>query len=279
VDFIPRSGVEFGLGDFFDVDTAQLEYIPDFLGGTTSFFVGKFDPVIGIEYKERKATKRFGITPSLIERYTSGTPVGLKARTKLFDETLILALALTNGSSGTEQFHFTDELDSNNAKTLSSRVAVRLKLFGSELELGGSGLFGAQDHALGDSENMWFLGADLQFSFGNFALKGQWLRGLSPGNDADRAYGLNLRTGGYLEGNMMITPIFGVLARAELRDAFVWLTDERAYLTKSWRGTLGVRAVLSENIVIKAEYLRNGEYDNLPEVPNDIFTSSLLLIY
>jgi hypothetical protein len=279
VDFVPRSGADFGLGDFFDVNTAQLEYIPDFLGGTTSFFIGKFDPVIGIEYKERKANRRFGITPSLIERYTSGSPIGVKARTKLFDETLILALALTNGTSGTEQFHFAEEVDSNNAKTASSRVALRLHLWGSELELGGSAMYGSQDHARANNQMTWFLGADLQFSLGGFALKGQWLRGISPGNDADRAYGLTLRSGAYVEGNMMITPIFGVLARAELRDAFVWLTDERAYLTKSWRGTLGLRAVLSENVVIKAEYLRNGEYAGIPEVPNDVFTSSVLLIY
>lgn len=279
LDFVPRSGTDFNLGDFFDVDTAQLEYIPDFLGGSTSFFIGKFDPVIGIEYKERKANKRFGITPSLIARYTSGNPLGIKARTKLFDETLILAVALTNGSAGTEQFHFTDEVDSNNAKTASARAALRLRLGPSELEVGGSGLYGAQDHARVNDEMMWFLGVDLQFSLGSFALKGQWLRGASPGNDTDRAYGLQLHNGGYVEGNMMITPVFGVLARAELRDAFVWLTDERAYLTKSWRATVGGRAVLSENLVIKAEYLRNGEYGNVPEVPNDVFTTSLLLIY
>ena len=38
---------------------------------------------MGIEYRERKASQRFGITPTLIARYTTGTPLGLKVRSKL----------------------------------------------------------------------------------------------------------------------------------------------------------------------------------------------------
>ncbi|HEY8208938.1 MAG TPA: hypothetical protein VIG99_15715, partial [Myxococcaceae bacterium] len=69
VNFVPRSGNDFSLGDFLDVDIAQVEWILPFSGGKTSVFVGKFDPVIGIEYRDRKPTARFGITPSLISRY------------------------------------------------------------------------------------------------------------------------------------------------------------------------------------------------------------------
>ena len=81
----------------------------------------------------------------------------------------------------------------------------------------------------------------------------------------------------------MITPWLGVLARGEYRDAFVWQGDpsapegaNRAYLTKSWRGTLGTRVVFNDRIVLKAEYLRNGEYGGIPEIRNDVFTSSLV---
>ena len=39
--------------------------------------------MIGIEYQTRKANQRFGITPSLIARYTTGTPIGIKVRSRL----------------------------------------------------------------------------------------------------------------------------------------------------------------------------------------------------
>ena len=94
----------------------------------TSIFVGKIDSVIGIEYRERKSDQRFGITPSLIARYTTGTALGVKVRSKFGDgDWLVLAAALTNGSYTTEQFHFYDEIDSNAGKTASGRLSVRLR--------------------------------------------------------------------------------------------------------------------------------------------------------
>ena len=52
-------------------------------------------PVFGIEYKERKSDQRYGITPSLIARYTIGSQLGVKVRSKLLDDWLILAAAVT----------------------------------------------------------------------------------------------------------------------------------------------------------------------------------------
>src|SRR5262249_18998721 len=138
VNFTPRAGSNFSLGDSFDVDLAQLEWMPT-EDGKTSIFVGKVDSVIGNEYKTRKASQRFGITPSLVARYTTGTAVGVKARTLLFGDKIIVAAAVTNGSFGTEQFHFFQETDSNNFKTLSGRVGLRLPVGNGTLELGPSG--------------------------------------------------------------------------------------------------------------------------------------------
>src|SRR4029079_19213846 len=67
VNFTPRSGSNFNLGDSFDVDIAQLEWMPT-EDGKTSIFIGKVDSVLGNEYKTRKASDRFGITPSLMAR-------------------------------------------------------------------------------------------------------------------------------------------------------------------------------------------------------------------
>jgi hypothetical protein len=278
VNFTPRTGgTEFALGDTFDVDIAQLEWLP-FASGHTSVFVGKFDSVVGIEYRERKAHQRFGITPSLLARYTSGTPVGLKVRTKLLEEHLVVAAAVTNGTSSTEQFHFYSETDTNWGKTLSGRVSGRLD-FAGELEVGVSGEYGPQARARGNDGIMYLVGADLQYRWRDLQLKAQFLRGFAPGDALERAYGLKLHRSGYFEANYMFTPTLGALARAELRDAFVDLADERAYLTKSWRATAGLRAALTENVIVKAEYLFNGEYGGIPGIRNDLFTSSLLVTY
>jgi hypothetical protein len=288
---LPRSGREFRLGDVFDVDIAQLEWLPT-VGQRWSIFVGKMDSVIGIEYRERKARDRFGITPSLISRYTIGTPLGIKVRGKLGrGDWLIIAGALTNGSPTTETFHFYDEVDSNAGKTASGRLAVAP--WEGALELGVSGMYGPQDHAQDSADGMWLLGADLQVHRRRVDIKGQWLIGRAPGEQpgriydpSQRPYGLRLNGGAYLEANVMLTPYLGVSGRGEFRDALVWLGNpaapggaERLYVTKSWRATVGVRLVPSEHVAIKAELLHNGEYGGVPAIRNDVFVTSLVLSY
>ncbi len=291
VNFAPRSGAHFAAGDVFDVDLAQIEWLPG-VNQRTSIFVGKMESVLGIEYRERKARDRFGITPSLLARYTTGTPIGIKVRSKLGpDDRLVLAGAVTNGSSGTEMFHFYDEVDSNPGKTVSGRASFRLPL-PFDLELGLSGLLGPQDRALDSRNPIWFFGVDLLARVGWIDIKGQYLVGGARGetdrryDERHRPYGLDLNGGGYLEADWMLTPMFGVLGRAEVRDARVWLGDEkgperadRLYLTKSWRGTVGVRVVWNAHMTLKAEYLRNGEYGGVPGIANDVFTSSLVWVY
>lgn len=291
VDFMPRSGRDFSLGDFLEVDLAQLEWMPT-RSGRTSIFVGKFESVVGIEYRDRKSNERFGVTPSLIARYTTGTPLGLKVRSKFGDDDrLVIAAAVTNGSSTTEQFHFYDEIDSNAGKTVSGRVSVK-PVPALDLEIGLSGEWGPQDHALDSSQALWFAGVDLLAHFGALDVKAQYLKGGAPGQIGPPAdpnhepYGLKLHNGGYLELDWMATPLWGFLARGEVRDADVWLGDpnsltggERLYITREWRATAGVRVVVNEHIVAKAEYLHNGEYGSIPQIADDVFTSSLVLSY
>jgi hypothetical protein len=281
LDFMPRSGVNFSLGDVFEVDIAQLEWMPG--SRRTSIFAGKMESVIGIEYRSRKANERFGITPSLIARYTTGTPLGVKFRSKLFDrEWLVIAGALTNGSSTIEQFHFYDEIDSNAGKTASGRVAI---VPGRAFELGVSGEYGAQDHALDSANPLWFLDSDLQVHLGSLDLKAEGLVGRGTGetlavyDPAHRPYGLRLNFGGYLEADWMVTPKLGLYGRADVRDARVWLGTDRLYITKEWRATGGVRFVANEHVVVKAEYLHNGEYGGIPQIRDDVFTSSLVLAF
>jgi hypothetical protein len=278
VNFTPRTGTDFSLGDSFDVDIAQLEWMPT-ESGKTSIFVGKVDSVLGIEYKTRKAPDRFGITPTLLARYTTGTAVGLKARTKLFDDHLIIAAAVTNGSFGTEQFHFYREVDTNAFKTLSARVALRWPVGQGHFELGPSGQFGTQDGAPDGAGAMYFGGMDAELDLGRVDIKAQYLFGHAPGDPVSLAYGLELKHGAYVETDFIVTPMFGILGRAELRDAEVNEGMMRLYITKNWRAIGGVRLQFNPNVIVKAEYSHNGEYGGVPSIPDDVVTTSAIFAF
>jgi len=278
VNFTPRAGADFALGDSFDVDLVQLEWMPTD-DGKTSIFVGKFDSVLGIEYKTRKAPQRFGITPSLIARYTTGTAIGIKARTMLAGDHVVLAASVTNGSFGTEQFHFFQETDSNNFKTLSGRAALRLPIGSGALELGPSGQYGTEDGTLDDGGAMWFVGADLELQLPRLDIKAQWLKGKAPGDEVTMTYALDLKQGAYVETNVLVTSTLGLLGRAELRDAEVQQGNVRLYITKNWRATAGLRLVLNPHAIVKAEYSHNGEYGGTPSIPNDVVTTSAVMAF
>jgi len=285
INFMPRSGMDFAMGDFMDVDLAEMEWVPTD-NGNTSIFVGKIMPVFGIEYKERKSDQRFGITPSLVQRYTSGSQLGIKVRSKLLRDWLIVAASVTNDSSGTEQFHFQSEIDKNSGKTFNGRVAISVPLgdfvpglAGHRLEVGGSGEWGSQDWATDNSGKIWFAGVDFQYLSANFMLKAQAMRGHAPGTVDDIAWHLDLHTSGYVELDWMPLGFLGFIGRAEMRDAFVALGSNRAYLTKEQRFTGGVRVVFSPHIVLKSEYLWNREYGGIQQFENNIFTNSLVLAF
>jgi hypothetical protein len=285
INFVPRTGSDFALGDFIDADLGELEYL--LTGdGKTSLFVGKTMPVFGIEYKDRKSDQRYGITPSLISRYTTGSQLGLKIRSKLLDDWLILAASVTNNSSTIEMFHFYSEIDKNNSKFLNGRAAVsipvgRLYHADDRLELGLSGEWGGQDRATDNSGKMWLAGVDMQYLGVNFAVKGALMEGRSPGHpDAvDGVWGLHLNPSGYLEVDWQLLARFGIYARIENRDALVTLGSERIYVTKEWRATVGFHVVINPHITVKAEYLHNDEYGGINEFDNDIATSSLVLFF
>jgi hypothetical protein len=284
VNFVPRTGSDFALGDFIDADVGELEYLLT-ADGKTSLFVGKSMPVFGIEYKDRKSDQRFGITPSLIARYTTGSQLGIKLRSKLFNDYLILAGSVTNGSSTVEMFHFYSEIDQNNGKTLNGRAALSLpvgRLFHNDdhLEIGVSGEWGPQDRATDNDGKMWFAGLDVQYLGVDLAVKGQLIKGGAPGEGAMGVYGLKLNPSGYLEVDWQLFAQFGVILRGEVRDAIVTLDPSRIYITKEARLTAGARVVINPHMTVKAEYLHNAEYGaHMPQIANDVATSSLVMSF
>lgn len=285
VNFVPRSATQdFAIGDFLEVDQAELEYVLTD-DGQTSLFIGKTLPVFGVEYKDRKSDQRFGITPSLVARYTTGPQLGAKIRSKLFDDWLILAASVTNNTSTVEQFHFYREIDRNVGKTLNGRVALGVPLGrfvafeGDRLEIGVSGEWGAQDNDTRSDREVWFVGADLQYQSTNFTLEAQVMKGRAPGTVDEALWALDLSPSGYVAVDWQAHPRVGVSLRADLRDAFVHLGTERAYLTHQARFTGGLRWLFNPRVIAKAEYYHNQELGGIEQFDNDMFTSSLLLAF
>jgi hypothetical protein len=285
VNFVPRSAAQdFAIGDFLELDLAELEYVLTD-DGRTSLFIGKILPVFGIEYKDRKSDQRFGITPSLIARYTTGPQLGAKIRSRLFDEWLILAASVTNNTSTVEQFELYREIDRNVGKTLNGRAALSVPLSGwaalegDRLELGVSGEWGAQDHDTRSDREIWLVGADLQYQSTNFALKAQIITGEAPGTIDETVWALDLSPSGYVELDWQAHARLGLLLRAEMRDALVSLGSERVYVTDQARLTGGLRWLFNPHVIAKAEYYHNQELGNIEQFANDMFTSSLLLVY
>jgi len=64
-----------------------------------------------------------------------------------------------------------------------------------------------------------------------------------------------------------------------MRKAVVSLGSERVYVTDQARFTGGLRWLFNPHIIAKAEYYHNQELGDIEQISNDMFTSSLLLVY
>ncbi|HSR99210.1 MAG TPA: bZIP transcription factor, partial [Kofleriaceae bacterium] len=95
VDFVPRgrdvsNPMGLFVGDYLDVKLAYAEWRPALEQVSLALQVGKFDSVLGREYRALESPDRTTVTPSLICRYICGRPIGVKARAKALDDALIL---------------------------------------------------------------------------------------------------------------------------------------------------------------------------------------------
>jgi hypothetical protein len=295
VDLLPRardisnpSGLF--VGDFLDVKLAYGEWRPR-IGGDAPpvdlmLQAGKFDSVLGFEYRALESPDRVGITPSLICRYTCGRPVGLKARAQLLDQALVANVAVTNGSHFHEGFPFSNETDTNQMKTVAGRLSYRIA---SKLELGASGAWGAQDFQPRNGVYQWHIGADLHAELGDLELTAEVVRGRARGETSmggprcDVAPCLRYR-GGYLLAAYRVTNVFVPYVRVDNRDAMHWAGASFVYISTTTRLTVGLRAELGARVIVKAEGTLNREIDvdgedRIPVIPNDVFTTSLVIKY
>lgn len=301
VDFLPRnrdvsiagepsatnSGVPYALGNYFYVRNAYSEWIVPVKTWDLSLYAGKFDSVMGIEYRTEDAASRLTVTPSLICRYTCGYPEGIKARAKFFDDKFIINTALTNGSSFVEMFPFFDEIDTNSMKTISSRVSYRIPLAGETgLELGVSGLFGAQDLQPSDSIYQYQWGADASLDWHNVIFQAEYVHGRASGatgpNPGDPPCGVAPClhfTGAYGLLGYRVLNWLTPYARVDGRDAWHRSGDSFVYITTLMRTTGGLHFEFGTNVIVKAEYTHVIELGRVPQFADDVATSSLVVKY
>ncbi|MCE9574375.1 MAG: porin [Deltaproteobacteria bacterium] len=289
IDFLPRgrqvsdpNGLF--LGDYLDIKLAFAEWQPHVKGVALALQAGKFDSVVGYEYRVQEAPDRTTVTPSLLCRYVCGHPTGVKARAQFLDKALIVNTAITTGSNFTESFGFADETDANQRPTGSIRVSYQLRGAGHEVELGLSGAYGPQDQQPDADVRQWHTGIDLHGAVKDleFAAEAVWgaARGktdtgpdartcdLAPCLHYKAAYGLVA----WRASNTFIP-----YARVDWRDALHQAGASFVYVSKLARATVGLRAELGEAVIVKAEYTLNRELGAAPQFPDDIFTSSLVV--
>lgn len=286
IDFLPRGRTisEAGsnvVGDYVDIKLANLQWHTPVRAFDWDLFVGKVDSVFGREYSEQEAPDRLSVTPSLMCRYTCGRPVGASSRMKLLpSRALSLNLSLTNGNTHKEQFGTTSEQETNVFKTATGRVAYAFDV-GAELEVGASGMVGAEDLQPRNDVLQWQYGVDVHLDIRGFELRGEFIQGRidgrteNPNEPCAAAQCLNVLSAygllGYRVTNWLM-PVF----RTDWRDALHRRAGTFVYESELIRFSPGVRFEVGEHVVIKSEYTFNVELGRIPTFPNDVFTSSLI---
>lgn len=288
VDITPRSRKSsdtggIGLGDFIDVKLAYGEYaIVDDVYALT-LYAGKFDSVLGVEYRSQDAPNRLGITPSLICRYTCGRPLGIKGRLALFDD-LILNVSVTNGSHMMENFPLYNEIDINGMPSVAGRVSLWV-VRGAGLDIGVSGSIGPQDFQDDSSVIHRHIGADLRLDWNDLIVAVEFVLGEAEGaTDRGSTVACDVADclryqGGYAKIAYRMANWFTPYVRGDFRDALHKSGASFIYVSKVWRATGGAQFDLGQHASFKAEYTLNREYSEGPQIENDVFTSSLVLKY
>ena len=291
VDLVPRARdisdpAGLFVGDYIDVKLAYGEWRPRIEKFDLMVQAGKFDSVLGFEYRSIESPDRTGVTPSLICRYTCGRPIGIKARARFLDEALIINVAITNGSHFHEGFPFASETDTNNMKTGAGRLSY---LIAKKVEVGLSGAWGAQDFQPDNDVRQWHYGADIHVDWKDFELTAEYVRGMAKGKtseptamvpeppECDIAPCLDYK-GAYGLVAYRVTNTFIPYARVDWRDAYHFSGASFVYLSELMRATLGLRAEIGTRVIAKLEATKIRELEG-PQFPNDVVTSSLVIKY
>jgi len=287
VQFLPRLSSS-GDGGRFLVEQAFGRLMP-FDTQELALSVGKFDSVFGIEYLDNEAPIRTGITPSLAARYTTGQSIGAKVFYRLqlgaIGSALSLNVAATNSGNMVESLQPPDASVAG-GPVVSARLGYELNLRPFQLKLGGSALHGPRNDQRDRKAMQKMEGADLRLFVAGFALSGEYVR-----VDEDEGAGPKLTNLGTfpLASGFHARALWGQLAYALSVDTSS-LQKVTPYLRYEWRHAWfdgfvpltvdrlvgGLRLDLWDVLSIKGEILINRERAGAPNVPNNVYTSSVV---
>jgi hypothetical protein len=253
-------------------------------------FAGKLDSVFGIEYLEKEAPLRVGVTPSLFARYTTGSSIGAKLFYRLQVASLWSAFSLnvaaTNGGPFAEVLQ-PSEVSLTGRPVLTGRLGYELNRPGFQLKLGVSALRGPRNDQRDPDVGQRANGADLRLTFLGLHLHGEVLDlQLDPGTAAGKLTGAGRQ---FLASGFAADGFWGQLAYAPpfsgelFRRVTAYGRFEQRHARfegfsalKVRRLTAGMRLDLGDSVVFKAEVLLNRERQGAPDVDNDVRTASLL---
>ncbi|HEX5058720.1 MAG TPA: hypothetical protein VFV99_05130 [Kofleriaceae bacterium] len=272
-EFLPRPD-----HSMLDIELATVKYRP-LSEKNLEFELGKVQSVLGVEYRYQDATRRKGITPSLICRYTCGRPLGLRGQ--LNEGRLSVSASLTNGNNFQQLFEHDLELKSNSLPTASGHVQWTLPV-GQGLEVGVSGAIGPQDGQDDSSVRQWHFGFDARvLDLENFDITAEYVQGKQPGKtesmtECDAAPCLRYK-GGYLMVDRYVTQKFIPYVRLDVRSAVHIHGADFVYESHTFRTTMGAQFEITAKIFGKVEYTYNRELGRIPQFPDDVLTTSLVL--
>jgi hypothetical protein len=258
-----------------------------------SISAGRFDSVFGIEYLENESNLRLGITPSLIARYTTGHPIGLKVFYRFQLPSIASAISInaaaTNSGSQVESLQ-AETLSFTGVPVGSARLGYELSLLGTELKLGVSGLYGPRNDQSDPGVTQRQLGFDARVFVGPFSVWAEYVDvNEDPATAPPKPTGTGVytiasgfRAHGFYVQLAYALPVHGrVLSGASLYGRY----DRRKggfdgtpeLLTSRW--TVGGRLELWSVLQLKAEVLFNRENAGAPTVDNDVFTTSAVFSF
>ena len=264
--------------DILDIELAHIDYRPlEDIDLVIS--AGKIDSVLGVEYRSQDAPRRLEVTPSLICRYTCGRPLGIEAR--LVRGRLSASGSLTNGDNFMNRFEPSTTLHASSLPTAAGHVQWILPV-GQGLEVGISGAIGPQDKQPDLGIAQWHVGLDARLrDLDGFDITAEYVQGLQQGKTTDSspcnaAPCLDYK-GAYLLASRNVNDWLTPYVRIDWRDAVHQNGTVFVYEAHVVRATVGVHLELTNRIIAKAEYTFNRELDQIPEFPDDIVTTSIVV--
>ncbi|MEZ4754105.1 MAG: hypothetical protein R3A13_07325 [Bdellovibrionota bacterium] len=206
-DLLPRNTDFESSGSDSSSDTAEIDVayiahaleLPDNLllnnlFGDLVLSAGKLESAMGIEYRYNRSPDRVNISRSHQSVYSTGYPVGVRARGQLFKEHLNqfhnsnITYNLILGNSDPFISSADDNLDSNNNRTFQGRTSYGVDLFGGMFETGFSLLHGARGAQPDTNQETDFIAADARYENGSSVWRLEWQTADedAPGGDTEK---------------------------------------------------------------------------------------------